>query len=350
MPPPKPVNANARAVLIDPPSGRAPWPPKDTQRSLEVSRTGWDWGSAAAVYGIPDPLDLIHFNFLTTEPEEVNWYLRNYVGCINSDDGRNFTFAGADPGVIFIPQFGYTRKSPGTTSVEKRALDALWFYIWPYYPEFWHRGVHFSSKSLEILIRKIEDNKVDIIWDTEETTHPKTKKKHAGRWSFKDSAIYLRGTDFLEMADLGTLVHEATHALVDVLTRRHPAVRDYKYVDDELAAYFAKAYWIIESYGLLEAEIEIYEATSRSIYTAALYLAYVAKTKGYRPIVLQSLDDMYENVLEMTPPNDDPPKRKPIFPDPFNPYQTLRKAIATSPTYKSYANDPRKWHRSPVGK
>jgi len=162
----KPLSPNARTVVFEVPSGRPPWPPKDTWKSLDISRDGWDWGSAAASFGMFDPLDLIHFNFLTVYPQYVNWYLRNYVGCCNSDDAKNFTFAGADPGVIFIPQFGYTRKTPGITSVEQNALRVLRTKILKHYPEFWHKGVHFKPRDLEILIHKIEANKVDIIWDT----------------------------------------------------------------------------------------------------------------------------------------------------------------------------------------
>lgn len=36
--------------------------------------------------------------------EEINWYLRNRIGCNVSDDGRNWSFSkSASPGVIFVP-------------------------------------------------------------------------------------------------------------------------------------------------------------------------------------------------------------------------------------------------------
>ena len=337
--PRKPLSPNAQAVLMDTPSGRAPWPPKDTWKSLDVSKDGWDWASAAISFGIFDPLDLIHFNFLTTNPREVNWYLWKYVGCVNSDDGKNFTFAGADPGVIFLPQHGYTRKTPGITAVEQKAIAALRKVV-PYYPDFWHKGVHLRPKDLEILIHKVATNKVDVIWDT--------SIKHAGIWRFKDSAIYLDGTDF-NIDDLGTLVHEATHALVDVVTASHPAVKHYKYIDTEFAAYFAEAWWVAEYYGLEEIEWQIYESEEVDIWSSALYLAYIAKTQGYRPLVTQSLDGLYENIIETSsPPHDESvPKKKPMFPDPFNPYQTLFKAITRSPTYKKKWNKPRKGRGMP---
>jgi hypothetical protein len=48
--------------------------------------------------------DLIYFNFHTNIPEEVNWYLRRNVGCIvPSPSGWNWTFEGAQPGIIYLP-------------------------------------------------------------------------------------------------------------------------------------------------------------------------------------------------------------------------------------------------------
>lgn len=49
---------------------------------------------------------LIWFNFRTNCPEEVNWYLRERVGCKKTTaDGKNYVFRGADPGkrIIHIP-------------------------------------------------------------------------------------------------------------------------------------------------------------------------------------------------------------------------------------------------------
>jgi hypothetical protein len=49
---------------------------------------------------------LIEFNFQTHDPDEVNWYLQELVGCRHSKDGgRNYAFLGADPkrGKIYLP-------------------------------------------------------------------------------------------------------------------------------------------------------------------------------------------------------------------------------------------------------
>ena len=63
-----------------------------------------DWESVARKFGV-GVKELIHFNFLTTEPDEVNWYLRHYVGCKKvSPSGNNWMFSNnASPGIIYIP-------------------------------------------------------------------------------------------------------------------------------------------------------------------------------------------------------------------------------------------------------
>lgn len=54
------------------------------------------------------PLDLCYFNFRTRKPSEINWYLRNKVGCkITTYDGNNYKFTSSDvPGIIHLPALG----------------------------------------------------------------------------------------------------------------------------------------------------------------------------------------------------------------------------------------------------
>ncbi len=67
-------------------------------------KTGDSWVSLAAGLGI-EPLALIHHNFRTTNPNEVNWYLRVRTGCdVPTEDKLNWTFTNsANPGKIFLP-------------------------------------------------------------------------------------------------------------------------------------------------------------------------------------------------------------------------------------------------------
>jgi hypothetical protein len=335
---PRKLNPTAQAILIDPPDlPYASWPPTDRWKKMNVSRGGWDWGSAAVSHGIFDPLDLIHFNFGMTDFEKVNWYLWHYVGCVNSDDGKNFTFAGADPGIIYIPQFGYTRKTPGITTVERAALkhlrDAL-----PWYPDFWHRKVHFRPQDLKVLIQKIEDNKVDIIWDS--------KLKSRGEWRFKESAIYLESASNLyDPEEKATLLHEATHALLDILTAKYPKVRNYWNVHDEMSAFFAAAYWYGNDQGIDAIKYDIYEEWASGIWAAALYLAYLAIMQGSSSPVLESFDRRFDNTIEAATEiygQRQPEKEIKAFGTFFNPYRTLMYAIARRSGYKDSWNKRRR--------
>jgi len=68
------------------------------------------WLRLAANAGV-DPWWLIQYNFETRDPAEVNWYLKNRVGCDRvTADKKNFRFsASAAPGVIFLPSPQLTR-------------------------------------------------------------------------------------------------------------------------------------------------------------------------------------------------------------------------------------------------
>lgn len=81
-------------VPTNPVQGRGLWPPKNARPYVVLDSDDW-WKIAAREH--LDVWELIRFNFATKVPEEVNWYLRELVGCRQSKDGRNYAFAGADP-------------------------------------------------------------------------------------------------------------------------------------------------------------------------------------------------------------------------------------------------------------
>jgi hypothetical protein len=87
-------------------------------------KDGDSWLSIARMARV-DPWDLIEFNFQTRSPSEINWYLREYVGCVQSTpDGRNWIFStgltggkGAwKGGAIWLP-LGQTRRGSRPTNV-----------------------------------------------------------------------------------------------------------------------------------------------------------------------------------------------------------------------------------------
>ena len=62
-----------------------------------------------AIFARMSSKNLLQYNFGTTDPHQVNWYLRNYVGCETADwDKKNYKFSNRDhPGVIFFPKRNY---------------------------------------------------------------------------------------------------------------------------------------------------------------------------------------------------------------------------------------------------
>jgi hypothetical protein len=68
-------------------------------------KDGDSWESIARRIGI-DVWKLIDFNFKTKDPREVNWYLRDYVGCnLPTNDKLNWRFSSsANPGIIYLPK------------------------------------------------------------------------------------------------------------------------------------------------------------------------------------------------------------------------------------------------------
>ncbi len=62
------------------------------------------WWTLAASRPV-DPWWLIQYNFETRDPAEVNWYLKNRVGCMKTTaNGQNYVFSSNDnPGIVYLP-------------------------------------------------------------------------------------------------------------------------------------------------------------------------------------------------------------------------------------------------------
>ncbi len=99
-------------------------PPDSTPYRVQ---DGDSWITVARTNGM-DPWDLIFANFRTRNPAEVNWYLRNHVGCkLPTNDLRNWKFsASAQPGIIHVPR-RVIRLPPVTiTGKVTSKLDSFW--------------------------------------------------------------------------------------------------------------------------------------------------------------------------------------------------------------------------------
>jgi len=78
--------------------------------------------------------ELAEYNWLTSRPPEVNWYIRRYVGSNTlAPDGFNYSFRTNDtPGIVFLPQVpvdrhgaARRRKNEGHTTLRRLLLPTL---------------------------------------------------------------------------------------------------------------------------------------------------------------------------------------------------------------------------------
>ena len=79
-------------------------PPPESRQPPHKVRDNETLETVARKYGI-SAHHLVMHNFGTTDAAEINWYLREYVGCkVPTHDGKNWRFSNtADPGLIYIP-------------------------------------------------------------------------------------------------------------------------------------------------------------------------------------------------------------------------------------------------------
>lgn len=106
--------------ILKVPAVKAPWPPRAANdkffRYPKAHPVGKEKGESFATLAKRNGVggrELVQYNFLTSDPQEINWYLANYVGCPAPKAGdRYYGFFGAPfneakkTGVIYIPMFG----------------------------------------------------------------------------------------------------------------------------------------------------------------------------------------------------------------------------------------------------
>jgi hypothetical protein len=84
-------------------------PAQSTTYQVKSTDSWWTLAELPQVRGVGlSALDLCYFNFKTRKPSEINWYLRNKVGCQTAThDGKNYKFSAADrPGIVYLPGVG----------------------------------------------------------------------------------------------------------------------------------------------------------------------------------------------------------------------------------------------------
>jgi hypothetical protein len=200
-----PVNVKRPRTL------RTPWPPTDHLLRVQTVTSADDWWTLQRTFKRCDVWDIIYYNFATYDPAEVNWYLRERIGCHDvSPSGNNFRFGvrpGGRPMQIYIPTDDWL--PPGAKQAEARraALDILRD---PVASAMAYKAGPLELKRLDFaaVVRAIEAGKITVIH----------------RPCLGHIALYYPGRNqllvpFSSAPPLGMralMVHEATHAAMDI--------------------------------------------------------------------------------------------------------------------------------------
>jgi hypothetical protein len=278
------------------------WPPRDIRGQYRV-KAGESWLAIAMGWLVPDVWDLIYFNFRTEDPKKVNWYMRHYLGCCKpAADGKNFSFADADPGLLYIPPHSWKRGGTGTLfHLEVAAqLDKLV----KHFPYLVYRNIHISRTHLQAVIAALRDGRIGAVHDPA-LAFPAVYRPDA-------NVIAVKGLGLSSWLSRNFLAHEAVHAIMDMQKA------DILNWEDELCCYTAQALWgraadDSQGEGIVNATPVPY--SWREAYILARYLRGTGKTMKRMKDVDITLPDYRDATRTL------------------NPVANLKVAIMNSPTY-----------------
>jgi|GEM_PF-1806407 len=128
--PTRPIRMLSPAVLGKPHPLPSNYVPDDPARHPHRVKDGETWYTLEQQYGIPVH-QIIEFNFKTTIPDHVNWYLQRITGCNKTTDNVNWAFSdSAEPGIVYIPPKKISFADEGEVMVTRpprRTPISSWF-------------------------------------------------------------------------------------------------------------------------------------------------------------------------------------------------------------------------------
>jgi hypothetical protein len=269
-PPPVPLKGNVRPLMDTSAPPLSAWPPKGHRKAQQVA-DGQTWQSVAMAALIPDPLDVIHFNFLTTDPRRVNTYLHHYVGCsVVAEDKKNFRFSSNvhRPEVVYWPPLGY-RRTDGGLPFHAEVMVMLEQEN-PRYPDLTLGDHRVTRKDLDLMVEFMRVGRIGV-------RHVPGLIGAQGEWEPNDNVMKLKREAVLTPGAGKTIIHEATHAINDYKT--HTFGRPIRVWQDEFLAFAAAALWR-RARDNAEAETAIDDGSAGSIEFWALILAHYLRAGG----------------------------------------------------------------------
>jgi hypothetical protein len=199
------------------------------------------------------PWDLIRYNYpgLPTDVQaaarEVNWYLREYVGCTNvTSNHRNYEFSTGDyPGKIWLPSGAAPVPTPTPTPSSPNEVARQQVLKVLRDPAVAHMNfgvgrVFIIAYDYERVAKAIESGAITVHVDSRLASHM------AEYWSRQGSTALDKANSFAVPpggSSDNLLIHEATHAIFDLQSR------DSYTAESEGLAYVAQELFIRLKYG-----------------------------------------------------------------------------------------------------
>jgi hypothetical protein len=316
--PPIPRPPNFTPLMTPGPALDA-WPPREPKprdsylvwASDNPSKQSVSWQTTAWGFGIPDIWDLIWYNFRTLDPRQVNFYMQRYVGCWQSNDGKNFSFKGAKPGIIYIPPLGFRRP---TAHPLAPLVGLMLGAMLPHYPYISYKGIHVDKTYLLIVMERIRTGRIDIVRNQEILT----RLGGNAAYDYSHNVLILPSSLPNNAKYRGTLAHEATHAILDL-----QKVKGWLRWENELLAQVVEA-WCNLSVG--------YARSDTIITVAAEDLVRHIKAEPGKHFI--QLED-YDRVLHGVPPRGTEPTH-------YNLMLRLKEVIRHFGNWRSW-HEP-EWH------
>lgn len=239
--PPKPKHAPEPHFKLDrmqkPTGALPPWPRPGSRGPFRVGGavSTHTWGTVATGWGVGDVWDLIAWNFGTPAnpeptPRQVNWFMHHFIGCWRATpDGKNFRFIEADPGWVYIPPLGWSRKVPGLPFHTTVALTIS--KLVPDYPVLSFAPYTVEGRDLFHVRKALHDGLLSVAVDAGLSSD--------AEYNVDENILRFRSTSTTSFTARLNIVHEATHAVLD---RKYSSL-DMRRWENELIAYTAEALW-----------------------------------------------------------------------------------------------------------
>lgn len=229
------------------------YPPKGAVSTHRV-KDGDNWGTLQTQYKRADVWDLIVFNFGTSDPNEVNWYLKNKIGCkVTTADKKNYRFStSTSPGLIHIPPAGWNSPLRGSptddlgpdstsplTPDDERAKSLV-------LSALGESGLAFVQFTL-LTGYQVAKPELDRVKEAVRSDRIKIRHKP----SVSGVAFYFNKSNVMHVPSLDNdtsnkalILHECVHALMDLDWQKLGGLRNQ---DSEAAGYIAQMMYAIRT-------------------------------------------------------------------------------------------------------